>query len=147
MLSIFSCVCWPSVYLLWRNVYLIWLLLRATAWLRDYGMLSIRPHHPLLKRWKAAFSSLGINMDRKIRGHRPRIIIIIIIIVVVVVSIQHLLCVRKISWRRAWQTTPVFLSGESHAQRSLVGYSLWGHKESDRTEQLNNILQGSNIYF
>ena len=132
MLSIFSCVCWPSVYLLWRNVYLIWLLLRATAWLRDYGMLSIRPHHPLLKRWKAAFSSLGI---------------IIIIIVVVVVSIQHLLCVRKISWRRAWQTTPVFLSGESHAQRSLVGYSLWGHKESDRTEQLNNILQGSNIYF
>ena len=86
-------------------------------------------------------------MDRKIRGHRPRIIIIIIIIVVVVVSIQHLLCVRKISWRRAWQTTPVFLSGESHAQRSLVGYSLWGHKESDRTEQLNNILQGSNIYF
>ena len=37
-------------------------------------------------------------------------------------------------WRRAWQSTPVFLPGESHGQRSLVGYSLWGHKESDATE-------------
>ena len=35
-------------------------------------------------------------------------------------------------WRRAWQPTPVFLPGESHGQRSLVG--LWGHKESDTTE-------------
>ena len=42
--------------------------------------------------------------------------------------------VRKISWRRAWQPTPVFLPGESHGQRSLVGYSPWDHKESDRTE-------------
>ena len=29
--------------------------------------------------------------------------------------------VRKISWRRKWQSTPVFLPGESHGQRSLVG--------------------------
>ena len=29
--------------------------------------------------------------------------------------------VRKISWRRAWQPTPVFLPGESHGQRSLEG--------------------------
>ena len=42
--------------------------------------------------------------------------------------------VRKIPWRRAWQPTPVFLPGESHGQRSLVGYSPWGHKESDTTE-------------
>ena len=32
--------------------------------------------------------------------------------------------VRKIPWRRKWQPTPVFLPGESHGQRSLVGYSL-----------------------
>ena len=32
--------------------------------------------------------------------------------------------------------TQVFLPGEFHEQRSLVGYSLWGHKESDITEQL-----------
>ena len=31
--------------------------------------------------------------------------------------------------------TPVFLPGESHGQRSLVGYSPWGHRESDRTEE------------
>ena len=32
---------------------------------------------------------------------------------------------------------PVFLPGESHGQRSLVGYSLQGHKESDTTERLH----------
>ena len=31
-------------------------------------------------------------------------------------------------------TTPVFLPGKSHGQRSLVGYSPWGHKELDMTE-------------
>ena len=36
-------------------------------------------------------------------------------------------------WRREWLPTPVFLPGESHGQRSLVGYSPWGHKESDMT--------------
>ena len=30
-----------------------------------------------------------------------------------------------------WQLTPVFLPGTSHGQRSLAGYSPWGHKESD----------------
>jgi len=42
--------------------------------------------------------------------------------------------IRKIPWRREWQPTPVFLPGKSHGQRSLVGYSPWGHKESDVTE-------------
>ena len=37
-------------------------------------------------------------------------------------------------WRRKWQPTPVFLPGESHGQRSLVGCSPWGHAESDTTE-------------
>ena len=32
-------------------------------------------------------------------------------------------------WRRKWQPTPVFLPRESHGQRSLVGYSRWGHRE------------------
>ena len=41
--------------------------------------------------------------------------------------------VGKIPWRREWLPTPVFLPGESHAQRSLVGYSPWGHKDSDMT--------------
>ena len=42
--------------------------------------------------------------------------------------------VRKIPWRRKWQPTPVFLPGRSHEQRSLVGYSPWGRKESDTIE-------------
>jgi len=38
--------------------------------------------------------------------------------------------VRKIPWRKEWLTTPVFLPGEFHGQRSLVGYSLYlGHWE------------------
>jgi len=42
--------------------------------------------------------------------------------------------VRKIPWRRKWKPTPVFLPRESHPQRSLLGYSLWNHKELDMTE-------------
>ena len=38
--------------------------------------------------------------------------------------------VRKIPGRRAWQLIPVFLSGKSQGQGSLVGYGPWGHKES-----------------
>ena len=41
--------------------------------------------------------------------------------------------VGEIPWRRKWQSTPVLLPGKSHGQRSLVGYSPWGHKESDTT--------------
>ena len=40
-------------------------------------------------------------------------------------------------WRRKWQPTPVFLPGESHGRRSLVGYSPWGRKELDTTERLH----------
>ena len=41
--------------------------------------------------------------------------------------------VGKSLWRRKWQPTPVNSPGESHGQRSLVGYSPWGCKESDMT--------------
>ena len=37
--------------------------------------------------------------------------------------------------RREWLPTPVFLPGECHGQRSLVGYNAWGCKESDSTER------------
>ena len=45
--------------------------------------------------------------------------------------------VGKMSWRRKWQPTPVFLPGKSHGWRSLVGYSPWGRKELDTTELLH----------
>ena len=37
-------------------------------------------------------------------------------------------CELKIPWGRKWQPTPVFLPGKSRGQRSLAGYSSWGHK-------------------
>ena len=43
----------------------------------------------------------------------------------------------KMPWRRKWQPMSVFLPGESHGQRSLVGYSPWGLKELDMTELLH----------
>ena len=43
--------------------------------------------------------------------------------------------VGKILWSRKWQPTPVSLPGKFHKQRSLVGYSPWGCKESDMTER------------
>ena len=45
--------------------------------------------------------------------------------------------VRKIPWRRKWQSTLALLPGKSHGQRSLIGYSPWGRKESDTTERLH----------
>ena len=47
------------------------------------------------------------------------------------VSVKH--------WRRKWQPSPVFLPGKSHEQRSLAGYSPWGGKESNTTEQPSTI--------
>ena len=44
--------------------------------------------------------------------------------------------VGKISWRRSWQPTLVFLPEESHWQRSLAGCSPWGRKDLDTTELL-----------
>ena len=49
--------------------------------------------------------------------------------------------VGTIPRRRKWQPTPIFLPGESHGQRSLVGYSPWGHKELDMAE----VTQHTNI--
>ena len=45
--------------------------------------------------------------------------------------------VGKISWRRKWQPTPVFLPGKSHGWWNLAGYSPWSCKELDMTEQLH----------
>ena len=46
------------------------------------------------------------------------------------------LWVRKVPWRKEWLPIPVFLPGEFHGLRNLVGYCLCDHKEWDTTEQL-----------
>ena len=38
------------------------------------------------------------------------------------------------NWSRKWQSTSLFLAGESHEQRNLASYSPWVCKESDMTE-------------
>ena len=44
---------------------------------------------------------------------------------------------RETPWRRTWQPTPGFLPEKCQGQRNLVGYSPWGHKESDTTEGMS----------
>ena len=41
---------------------------------------------------------------------------------------------NKVAWSRKWQSTPVFLLGESQGCGSLVGCRLWGHTQLDMTE-------------
>ena len=52
----------------------------------------------------------------------------------------------NIYWRRKWQSTPVLLPGKSHGQRSLVGYSPLGCKESDMTEWLHFNIYNTSKY-
>ena len=51
--------------------------------------------------------------------------------------------VGKIPWRRAWQPTLVFLPGEFHGQRNLVGSSPWDRKELDMTDRLSTQLKNT----
>ena len=51
--------------------------------------------------------------------------------------LKRLPAMQETPWRRKWQPTPVFLPGESHGRRSLVGYSPRGRKELDTTERLH----------
>ena len=44
--------------------------------------------------------------------------------------------VRKIPWSRRWPPTPVFMTGKPHEERSVVGYSPQGCKDSDMTEHV-----------
>ena len=48
--------------------------------------------------------------------------------------------IGKIPWRKKWHPTEIFLPGKSHGQRSLVGYSPWGHQESYITEWLSPMV-------
>ena len=52
-------------------------------------------------------------------------------------ELSTMTCPSYTAWRRKWQPTPGFSPGEFHRQKSLVGYSPWGHKESDTTGRLH----------
>ena len=53
--------------------------------------------------------------------------------------------VGKIPWRKKWQPTPVFFPGQFHLQRSLVGCSPWGRRESDLTEHTGTRHSGTRL--
>ena len=74
-------------------------------------------------------STSGQESTRQRRGHKRR---------------EFNPWVEKIPWNRKQQPTPVFLPGKLHGQRSLAGYSPWGHKELDTTEQLNTARYSQN---
>ena len=57
------------------------------------------------------------------------------------------LWVGEIPWKREGQPTPVFLPGKPHGQRTLADYSLWGHKQWNRTEfHFHFSLNSQNVY-
>ena len=53
---------------------------------------------------------------------------------------------REIPWRREWRPTPVFLPGEFHGHRSLVGYSPWDPKELDIISKIHIIYHNYILY-
>ena len=53
--------------------------------------------------------------------------------------------VRMMPWKRAQKPTPILLVGESYGERSLVGYSPQGHKDSERTDVTEHRRMRSNI--
>ena len=55
--------------------------------------------------------------------------------------------VRKIPCRRKWQPAPVFLPGEFHGLRSLVGYSPWGHKDWDTLSFTHTQYEAFSFFF
>ena len=108
--SIFSIVFLISIYFCRFLIIPSFILTSSFAWSSFSGSFRFK-----VKGW--GFPS-GLGVKNHLQYRRPRLNPL----------------VAKIPWRREQQLTPVFLPGESHGQRSLVGYSLWGHMELDTTE-------------
>ena len=51
--------------------------------------------------------------------------------------------VRRIPWRRKWQSTIVVLPGKSHGQRSMVSYSAWGCQRRDLVIKQQQFFNGT----
>ena len=65
------------------------------------------------------------------------------------VRVKRLRCfprIRKVPWRSSWKPTVLFLPGESHGQRSLVGDSPWGHRELDTTMRWIQLSTSTSVY-
>ena len=86
------------------------------------------------------YTSNDLFKDLQTFSEKQRIHLYFIIIFFSIHILQGLFKIEKdilLFRRRQWRPTPIFLPGKSHGWRSLVGCSLWGHEESDTTEQLH----------
>ena len=54
---------------------------------------------------------------------------------------------QKDALEKGWQPTLVFFPGEFCGQSNLEGYSPWGHKESETTEQLTHRLSATSFSY
>ena len=99
---------------------------------------SFRPHE-LYSPWNSPGQSTGVGSLFLLQGIFPRASQVALVVKNLPASARDVRdLVRSLSWEdpleEEMQPTPVFLPGESYGQRSLVGDSPWGHKESDMTE-------------
>ena len=103
---------WGSFFLKRALCYCLQDFLSSKSWCSELSYLTTLiayPHYPVnLPRWLRGKESACQCRRRRRLGFDP--------------------WVGKVPWRRKWQPTPVFLSGESRGQRSLVGYSPWSRR-------------------
>ena len=60
-----------------------------------------------------------------------------------IIDVSSIPGLGRFPWRNTWQPIPEFLPGESYTERILTGYSPWGHKELDMTEETEHACTGA----
>ena len=108
-----------------------WLLLAAVSPRASYPLWHILPSltHPTLS---GATADRVMTPQKKRPGPNPQVALVVENLPANAEDVRDAGSIPgsgRFPWRRAWQPTPVFLPGESHGQRSLVGYSPWRCKE------------------
>ena len=104
-----SCLSLSWLILLLQWTFFLWLLRRAVT--SEYFLVYFHIWWiPFTLGWEFSGDSDGLKKKIHLQCRRPRFDP----------------WVGKISWRRKWQPTPVFLPGEFHWQRTLAGYTPWG---------------------
>ena len=146
ILSIFSCACWPFVYLLCQNVYLG--LLSIFDWVVRFLILSHMSCSNEYFGYQCLVNSIICKYFLSVCRLSLHFVYCFLTTLCLLIGMFSLFTLNRIIdiyicsycsychfvWRRKWQPTPVFLPGESQGRGSLVGCRLWGQTELDTTE-------------